>query len=218
VLLAAALATVSSHPGTGLISYILYIISCILYLISYTSYLISYILYLISYIVYLISYILYLVSYILLGTVKSVPFFQGEIRVLNGSLLGYGGGYSGDYGNRDYGYRDYGHGDATLRFYAGLSVIVVEGCEGDVGDRCPPHSQRWESVSCNEVGVLCVFLSVSVSVSVYVCVCMCLCLCLYVSVSVSVCLCLCLCLYVVCALCLCYCPTHRGGGRCLATR
>mmetsp|Transcript_25104 Transcript_25104/g.55696 ORF Transcript_25104/g.55696 Transcript_25104/m.55696 type:complete len:241 (-) Transcript_25104:960-1682(-) len=62
-------------------------------------------------------------------TVKMVPFFQGEIRFSDAE------------------------GEAhNVRFYAGLKAIVVEGCEGDY---CPPHSQGWDSVSCNEIFASC---------------------------------------------------------------
>ena len=59
-------------------------------------------------------------------SVKAVPFFQGTITFTNQTTLE----------------------KSDFNFYAGLNRVVVEGC--DFGDSCPPHSQSWDSVSCDE--------------------------------------------------------------------
>mmetsp|Transcript_10104 Transcript_10104/g.16601 ORF Transcript_10104/g.16601 Transcript_10104/m.16601 type:complete len:304 (-) Transcript_10104:528-1439(-) len=63
------------------------------------------------------------------SVVKNVPFFTGKLTITNETLYT-NEGLSG-----------------TIDYYAGLSVVVYEGCE--TGANCPPHTQSWDDVTCN---------------------------------------------------------------------
>ena len=60
------------------------------------------------------------------SNVKAVPFFQGSITVTHPTT----------------------QETSDFNFYAGLNRVVVEGC--DLDQYCPPHSQSWDSVSCDQ--------------------------------------------------------------------
>lgn len=61
--------------------------------------------------------------------VSTIPFFQGTISLTNVST----------------------NVVSELDFYAGLNILVVEGCSDQPGAAtCPPHSQSWSSVECEQ--------------------------------------------------------------------
>ena len=63
------------------------------------------------------------------SAVTSVPFFQGTISFTNSTI----------------------NEAASLKFYAGLTTLVVADCTDGIGlPTCPPHIQSWTAVSCDQ--------------------------------------------------------------------
>ena len=61
--------------------------------------------------------------------VKTLPFFVGTISVTNTTSSNV----------------------SELKYYAGLNILVVDSCSTWAGSEpCPPHSQSWESVECDQ--------------------------------------------------------------------